>query len=285
MSIQPTGQQLEQLTNALLDAFNHGELTRLVRTHFEESLEWFTPVAGQRDLKTITSDLVVYFASKEGGLKKLLDGAVSENASNKGLLTLALEWSDLEFAPLPLPEEHPSAGGTTIHNVTNIDTGGAAYVGGSVNMGDGGTFVGGDQTIHGDLVQGDKVGGDNVDGDKIVAKIGNNNTGIAIGKNITQHVTTGIDTAQLDAIFAGMAQAAAADPSKQAEAEKVVDEIKAEAAKGDQADDGRMARLIDGFVELIPAGASAVVSAFGAPILAGVAGPVTKYAIERLVGK
>lgn len=285
MSTQPTGQQLEQLTDALLEAFNHDELTRLVRTNFDQSLEWFTPVAGKRDLNTITSDLVIYFASQEGGLKKLLGGAVAENPSNTDLIGLAGQWAKLDFAPLPLSEEHPSAGEISINNATTINTGGAAFVGGSVNMGDGGTFVGGDQTIHGDQVRGDKVGGDKVDGDKILANVGDNNTGIAIGKNITQHVTTGIDAAQLDAIFAGMAQAAAADLGKQAEAEKIVDALKAEAAKGDLADDGRMAGLIDDFVKLVPADVSAVVSAFGTPVLAGVAGPVTKFMVDRLTGK
>lgn len=284
MPNQPTGPQLDQLTSALLEAFNHDELTRLVRIHFEKSLEWFTPVAGKRDLNTITSDLVAYFASQKGGLKKLLDGAVSENSSNKGLLMLALEWSDLEFAPLSLPADHPSAGETTINHTTTIDTGGGAYIGGNVDTGGGG-IVGRDQVIHGDQVQGDKVDGDQVGGDKISVGDISNSSGIAIGKNITQTNTHGIDATQLDKLFAQMAQAAAADPSKRAEAEQMVNDIKAEAAKGDQADDTHMAKLIDGFVALVPAGVGAVVSAFASPILGGVAGPVTKFMLDRLTEK
>jgi len=46
-----------------------------------------------------------------------------------------------------------------------------------------------------------------------------------------------------------------------------------------------MATLIDDFVDLVPTGVSAVVSAFASPILAGVVGPVTRYALDRLKGK
>jgi hypothetical protein len=50
--------------------------------------------------------------------------------------------------------------------VTRIDTGGGAYIGGSVHT-TGGDFVGRDQIVHGDQVRGDKVMGDQVRGDQI----------------------------------------------------------------------------------------------------------------------
>ena len=43
-----------------------------------------------------------------------------------------------------------------------------------------------------------------------------------------------------------------------------------------------MAKLIDGIVGLAPAAVSAVVSAFATPILGGVAGPATKYVLDKL---
>lgn len=280
MSIQPTGQQLQQLTNALLSAFDHDDLTRFTRHQFDKELEWITPVTGQRDLTTITSDLVSYFASQEGGLKTLLGAAMRENPLNPDLGVIVIEWANLDFTPLSLPKEHPSANEPN----TTINTGGGAYIAGNVTTG-GGEFVGRDKVIHGDEVAGDKVGGDKVDGDKIVATIGDNNSGIAIGKNITQHTTIGVDPAQINALFVEMLQAAAAARGKQAEAVAMVNELKAEAAKGEKAEDARLATLIDGFVELVPAGVSAVVSAFASPILAGVVGPVTKYALGKLQGK
>jgi len=136
MPTQPTPQQLDQLTNALLQAFDHDELTRLVRSQFDQSLEWITPMAGKRDLTTITSDLVVYFASQEGGLKKLLAAAIRENLNNSDLSLIAVEWLTIEFAQSPLPSNHPHMIETTV--------------------------------VHGDQIHGDKIGGDVVHGDKIV---------------------------------------------------------------------------------------------------------------------
>jgi len=103
MSTQPTPQQLDQLTSALLQAFDHDELTRLVRSQFDQPLEWITPVVGKRDLTTIASDLVAYFASEEGGLKKLLAAAIRENPLSPDLSPIAVEWSAIEFESLPLP--------------------------------------------------------------------------------------------------------------------------------------------------------------------------------------
>jgi hypothetical protein len=46
-----------------------------------------------------------------------------------------------------------------------------------------------------------------------------------------------------------------------------------------------MAKLVNGIVGLVPGAVSAVVSAFGTPILGGVAGPVTKFVLDELQGK
>ena len=46
-----------------------------------------------------------------------------------------------------------------------------------------------------------------------------------------------------------------------------------------------MAKLVDGLVGLVPAGAAAVASAFGTPILGGIAGPVTKFVLDKIQGK
>lgn len=127
MPEQPTNQQLDQLTNALGDAFTHAELTRLARS-LGETLQWITPVEGKRDLQTITSELVQFFASKENGLKELLGAAVRERPQKQELTMLLVTWSKLDFAPRPLPVNHPS-----ITNITNINTGGAANIGGNVS--------------------------------------------------------------------------------------------------------------------------------------------------------
>ena len=76
-----------------------------------------------------------------------------------------------------------------------------------------------------------------------------------------------------------------ASPEKQADAMQKVKELKAEAAKGKDADDGVVAKLVKGLVGLIPSAVSAVVSAFATPILGGIAGPVTKYVLDEIQGK
>ncbi|MBB4291478.1 ammonia channel protein AmtB [Rhizobium leguminosarum] len=74
----------------------------------------------------------------------------------------------------------------------------------------------------------------------------------------------------------------AASAENQAEAEAKLAALKVEVTKGKDADDGIVAKLVDGFVGLVPTAASAVVSAFATPILGAVAGPVTKFVLEKI---
>lgn len=97
--------------------------------------------------------------------------------------------------------------------------------------------------------------------------------------------TMGIDPSQLNALFAPLLTAAATAPENQFEAVQTVTELKEEAAKGEQADDKKMAKLIEGFIGLVPAGVGAVVSAFASPILGAIAGPATEYVIEKIQGE
>jgi hypothetical protein len=86
-------------------------------------------------------------------------------------------------------------------------------------------------------------------------------------------------------LFAPLLDAAQQAPPQQQEAAvETVVALQEEVAKGEEADDGRMANLIEGLVQLVPAAVTAVVSTFASPILAGVAGPVTKYVLDKLQG-
>ena len=76
-----------------------------------------------------------------------------------------------------------------------------------------------------------------------------------------------------------------APEDKRAEAEATVEELKRETTKGKDANDSMIAKLVDGLVDLVPGAVSAVVSAFGTPILGGIAGPVTKFALGRIQEK
>jgi hypothetical protein len=179
-----------------------------------------------------------------------------------------------------------------------IDTGGGAHIGGNVNI-DKGDFVGRDKTVHGDEVRGDKFTGDKFTGDKVAGdkvagdsiSVGDmtGNTGVAIGRGAQSSVTTtttGLTGADLNLLFAPLLAAVqqAAPPEKQSEAMQAAHALQAEAVKGKQADDSRLAKLIDGLANLVPGAVSAIVSAFASPVLAGIAGPVSKYVLERIKG-
>jgi len=124
MPTQPTGYQLKYLTNALLDAFNHDELTRFTRHKLDISLEWITPVAGKRDLITITSNLVSYAASQQGGLKDLLSAVQDEVPTNAKLFALNDQWSKIDFDTIPLQDDHPyNISVDDVSNSTGISVG------------------------------------------------------------------------------------------------------------------------------------------------------------------
>jgi hypothetical protein len=126
-----------------------------------------------------------------------------------------------------------------------------------------GTHQNGGVNISGGMVT---VGGDIVGRDK--------NVGIEISR------------AQLDQALRPVEDALRTAPSeKQPEALQKLEELKAEAAKGHDAKDAVVAKLVDGLVGLIPGAVSAVVSAFGSPLLGGVAGPATKYVLDKIQGK
>jgi hypothetical protein len=112
-------------------------------------------------------------------------------------------------------------------------------------------------------IGGSVVGGDNVGGDKI----------------------TNISSIALDRALCALSDVIdQLDTEKRLEAQAKLAELKNEVSKGKAADDGAIAKLVDGLVGLVPAAATAVVSAFATPILGGIAGPITTYVLERLRG-
>ena len=119
------------------------------------------------------------------------------------------------------------------------------------------------------------------------------------GVNISGHVgSVGGDIVGHDKIV-GVPSAAAVDealrpvpeaikvapPQVQSEAETKLDALKEETAKGKDANDDMIAKLVDGFVGLVPGAASAVISAFATPILGGIVGPVTSFVLGKLHDK
>lgn len=126
---------------------------------------------------------------------------------------------------------------------TSINTGGGAYVGGNVNLG-GGNFIGRDRITH-------------------------------INSPSPQDLER-----RFAPLLAAIAQQAPAD--MQAAAERQAAELMSEVAKGEHAEDGKIARIIDGLAGMAPGAVGAVVSLFAAPILDGIVGPVTKFVLDKL---
>jgi len=96
-----------------------------------------------------------------------------------------------------------------------------------------------------------------------------------------------ISAEHIDGAFAPIAKAieATTSPEHRAAAEQKLRALKDEAAKGKNADDSVIAKLVEGLVGLVPGAVSAVVGAFAGPVLSGIAGPVTKYVLEKIEGK
>ncbi len=180
------------------------------------------------------------------------------------------------------PEIEPEPGAFTGQPAmsTVISTGGGAFIGGNLDNRDG-TFIGRDSIVYGDRVYGDKVLGDKT----TFGDITGSNIGV-IGRVEQSTVTVGIPAVDLERLFAPLLAAVQqVDPPLRQATEQITQELKAETGKGKQADDTRLARLVNGLIGLVPGAVAAVVSAFASPILAGVAGPLTQSVLQQISGK
>jgi hypothetical protein len=129
---------------------------------------------------------------------------------------------------------------------------------------------------------GKKSGEGQSGGVSISGKIGKV-SGDIVGSNKNVGVTS---TVAIDGALRPVTDAIGAAPAeKRADAEAKLAGLKEEAAKGKEANDGVIARLLDGLVELVPGAASAVVSAFATPVLGGIAGPVTGFVLDKIRGR
>lgn len=183
--------------------------------------------------------------------------------------------------------------GQTVHgnqrNVGgNVDTGGGAFIAGGLNTG-GGDFTGRDRIVKGDEVKGDKVMGDKVAGNKVGGdsySVGNisGSQGVAIGRNAQSNVN--VQNGGADDILAALQPillaAQNAPDDKRAEAVENANALKTEISKGNAADDGIVAEIVGKLGDLLPNAVTAIGTAFGQPVLAALAGPVTKHFLKKL---
>ena len=94
----------------------------------------------------------------------------------------------------------------------------------------------------------------------------------------------GISSHDLGSLFAPLVSAVEqrAPVDKQAAALRLVEELNAEVARGTQADDTKMGKIVDGLVAMVPSAVGAIMHMFATPILGGIVGPVTKFVLDKL---
>ena len=131
-----TGQQIGLLHDILLDSFDEGELRLLVRIELDKNLD---AIAGGSNLSEIIFNLIEW-AERNDRTGDLIRAAAKKREGNVALHELQqVAGSESPATPNTTP---------TPPSVTNINTGGGAYVAGNVQVG--GDFVGRDRVEHGD---------------------------------------------------------------------------------------------------------------------------------------
>lgn len=90
---------------------------------------------------------------------------------------------------------------------------------------------------------------------------------------------------QVDALFEPLVREIdGAPPAAKVAASESLRQLKNEVAKGKDAGDPIIAKLIEGLVGLVPSAVSAIAGAFASPVLAGVTGNATKYVLDKIQG-
>lgn len=177
---------------------------------------------------------------------------------------------------IEFPPDASTATAPVVQQATVTGSGAIAQGAGARAVGAGGVMIGGSNT--GSINTGTQTrvetGGGAYVGGNVAA------SGDFVGRD---KITQGISPADLATLFAPLyAIAQQAAPDKQAAASQSVADLKAEVAKGKAADDGRLGKLVDGLIGLVPGAVTAVTSMFATPILGGIAGPVTKFVLDKL---
>jgi hypothetical protein len=181
----------------------------------------------------------------------------------------------IEFRP---DKEAAVATRSTTYNANVAGSGAIAQGAGATAIGARGVLVGGNNT--GNINTGaqshvDTGGGAYIKGD--VSTGG----GDFVGRD--KH-TEGLAATDLEPLFAPVLAAVAqhAPPSRQAAALEQVEALKAETAKGRQADDGKLAKVVDGLAAMAPGAIGSIVGLFTTPILRGIVRPATKLVLDKL---
>jgi hypothetical protein len=177
--------------------------------------------------------------------------------------------ADSGFIEFGRDKDLPTAPAGITYQATNTGSGAIAQGGGNA-FAERAVYVAGQNS--GNINTGTQITG-NVSG-----------CGIAIGSGAQSSVTQGISPRDLEPLFAQLLAAVAREvpPERRADVVQRVAELKSEVARDKQADDGKIARILEGLVDLVPGAVASVVGTFATPLLGGVAGPLTKSLLNRL---
>jgi len=181
----------------------------------------------------------------------------------------------IEFRP---DKDAAGATGSTTYNASLSGNGAIAQGSGATAVGARGALVGGNNS--GNINTGTQS---HIETDGGAYTGGNVSTGGGdfVGRDSS---TQGLAAADLEPLFASLLALVAnkAPADQRAEALKQVQELKAETANGREADDSKLATIIDGLVAMVPEAIGNIVGLFATPVLRGIAGPVTKFVLDKL---
>jgi hypothetical protein len=135
----------------------------------------------------------------------------------------------------------------------------------------GGAFVRGGDVVRGDAVMGDKISVSNIGG-----------AGVAMGRGgraAVNAVQSGLTEQELMHLFMPLiTQLSQSYPESLDKAR----DLQAEAARGEQASDDRLASLIADIADATPAAARTLATIFAQPVVVASAGPATRYILRRI---
>ena len=183
------------------------------------------------------------------------------------------------LAPLPEAGTSYQAGGNIVTGTAGGDMAGGNIETrtGGIHFGDGNTatfnapVAAGDQTVHyGNVTHGDAIQVDNISGQ---------GTTIGRGAQANIQIQQGATVEQLAPLFAPLlAQAARENATAVAQLQL----LRTELAKGETADDDKMADLISDIAEAAPSVVAGIVNLFTNSALANLAGGATNFVLRRL---
>ncbi len=139
------GAQILQFQEALLSAYDGPGLAQMVRIRLDEDL---AAVAGGGNLSEVVFNLILW-AERTGRTEELVVGASASNPQNALLKAFAAQYLANVGGQAGMAGTNAGSPSEASRPSQTIDTGGGAFIGGSVSTG-GGAFVGRDQIVSGD---------------------------------------------------------------------------------------------------------------------------------------